>query len=108
MFGRRISSFILATVFLPLFLMVSFHHHGPYSEAVCDNCSQNIPHSHLSQNTDVCLVCQFLTVLWLTSAEEEFRASVPDGIWIEDTEVDGPHNLVAENFSTRAPPFFFC
>ena len=108
MIGRNLSSFVLSAVFLPVLLLASFHHHGTYTETACEGCSQNIPHSHLDQNTDDCLVCQFLTFLWLTSSETGSCAPAQDNVSLEDTLVSGPHCTVAESLSTRAPPVFFC
>lgn len=108
MLGRRISSLILSTVFLPVFLVVSFHHHGAFSEAGCEGCSQSIPHSHLDEGTDACLVCQFLSALWLTSQEAEPCSPVPEGTSLEEALVIGLYGTVVDSPSTRAPPVFFC
>ncbi|MCR4864894.1 MAG: hypothetical protein K5850_07040 [Bacteroidales bacterium] len=95
-------------VFLPMFLVASFHHHNAIPELTCEGCSQNIPHSHLGQNTDLCPVCQFLSALWIASSETEQCAPLPDILCFNEVVTSGPHAVVPGCLSTRAPPVFFC
>lgn len=98
----------MSAVFLPVFLAVSLHQHGTVSDILCNGCSQNIPHSHFNQNTDLCLVCQFLSATWLISSEEEYHSPVPDSVLLDEAVVTFTLYAVVERLSTRAPPVFFC
>lgn len=113
MTGRKISAFILSAVFLPALILASFHRHEavPDSAGVsCAGCESHMPHSHLGgvQHTDECLVCQFLTVLWLVTDNE-----CPDIPAIEYTSkavatVAQPLLASVIVHGLRAPPAVFC
>ena len=105
---RKIASIVLSTVLLPMFLLTTFHHHETYSETNCEGCSQSIPHSHFDQSTDACLVCQFLTLPWLVSAEAERCTPVSQSISLEENLIPGPYHVIVASLTTRAPPVLFC
>ena len=109
---RKISAFLLSAVFLPTLLLTALHRHQPETEAdssVCAGCESHTPHSHLSDvhQTDECLVCQFLTVLWLPS---DGRKPVgPDSGFTILSDSFGTHlaGVSVPGQSTRAPPYVF-
>ena len=63
---------LLTAVILPALLLSSFHHHDPLPEPQCIDCVHHVPHGHVSgiQHMDDCLVCQFLSVSWLTASDD--------------------------------------
>lgn len=111
--GRKISAFILSAVFLPALMLASFHRHEVVpdpSGVSCAGCESHMPHSHLDgvQHTDECLICQFLTVIWLVTDNE-----CHDTPAIEYTSkaVAAVVQPVLASFifhGLRAPPAVFC
>ena len=108
MVGRKISAFVLSAVIMPVILLASFHQHERPAEGACEECSQHIPHNHFSQNTDNCLVCQFLTISWLTSSAQTHCAPASETDFLKVFAVIGPDEEPVDGISARAPPFFFC
>ncbi|MBO6249018.1 MAG: hypothetical protein J6N54_09425 [Bacteroidales bacterium] len=110
MVKRKIYGILMLAVILPAILLSSFHHHHPVSDEHCFNCSNHIPHSHLSgvTQTDDCLVCQFLAVRWVLSAEE--RPDAPAVITKFVYGFSGIDSDAAKLISIplRAPPFVSC
>ena len=104
---------LLAAVFLPTLLLVSLHRHQPAQEpddGVCAECQSNVPHSHLSgiSHTDECLVCQFLTVVWLAS--DSGCVDTPAVEYAATTAASAERPVLASVFvyGLRAPPVVFC
>ncbi len=116
---RRLSAFLLSAVILPALFMAPMHRHVSVAEAgsavtsasvACAGCESHIPHSHLNDipHAHECLVCQFLTVVWLVSAEECPVAPVEeyfDGIV---TSMAKPALSSVRIPGLRAPPAVFC
>ncbi len=76
----------------------------------CVGCESHIPHSHLEgvPHTYECLVCQFLTIVWLASDEESPEAPVEecsDVVIAPEAQFALPSVQVP---GMRAPPFVFC
>lgn len=69
---RHIASWILLAVFLPMLVLSSLHvHHVEADDASCTACVQHQCHGHLSQLSDSmhhCVLCQFLTLTFVTGA----------------------------------------
>lgn len=110
---RNIAAMMLSAVFLPTLLLVSLHRHQPVAEgdsSVCSECASHVPHSHLSgiNHTDDCLICQFLTVVWMPSEEESaVQPAVESSEWYDASAGQAPHILFLVP-SLRAPPAVFC
>ncbi|MBO4923120.1 MAG: hypothetical protein J5382_03235 [Bacteroidales bacterium] len=80
------------------------------ASVACAGCESHIPHSHLNDvpHAHECLVCQFLTVVWLISAEERPVAPAEeyfDGIVDSLTK---PALSSVRMPGLRAPPAVFC
>lgn len=116
---RRIWAFLLSAVILPTLLLAPLHRHASVAEAgsaadvacvACAGCESHIPHSHLNDvpHAHECLVCQFLTVVWLISAEEHPVAPAEEYF---DGIVDSlakPALSSVRMPGLRAPPAVFC
>lgn len=70
---RKIVSWMLLAVFVPMLVLSSVHVHG-YSNSLvdkCNECVQHHCHGHLGQQTaslHECVLCQFLSLPMLTVA----------------------------------------
>lgn len=116
---RKIWAFLLSAVILPTLLMAPMHRHVSMAETdgvvasasvACAGCESHIPHSHLNDvpHAHECLVCQFLTVVWLISAEEHPVAPAEEYF---DGIVDSlakPALSSVRMPGLRAPPVVFC
>ena len=110
---RSIAALVLSAVFLPTLLLASLHRHEPVQESqgiACAECEGHIPHSHLSgiSHTDECLVCQFLTVVCLPSAESAMAAPACEFSEFCDAPVERPVHISYLVPDTRAPPVVCC
>ena len=110
---RKISALLLSAVFLPTLLLTGLHRHQPEPESdnsVCAGCESHTPHSHLSgaHHADECLVCQFLTIVWLPSDDQ--KTAGPDGEFsvLPDTLDSHPISISVLAPSGRAPPYVSC
>lgn len=107
---RRLYALILSAVILPAVFVSSFHHHEPVAEIDCVDCARHVPHGHLSnlQGTYDCLICQFLSVSWLHTADaEDVRPALPV-IRTAGMSVPVLPTVSVGSLSTRAPPSVFC
>jgi len=100
----------MLAVILPALFMSSLHHHEPVHEDKCINCGDHVPHSHLRgvSHTDDCLVCQFLTVLWLASKGEMVDRPIVFARPLSNVEIPSVGAGFSCLVSPRAPPFVFC
>ena len=108
---RRLSAWLLLSVFLPMLLLSSLHVHEsvPVSSG-CSECVNHIPHQgHLSLNTihvNDCVLCQFATLPFLM-ASIVFAAIIS---WGHQTAIVKPsarlQYAVSRRHSPRAPPVF--
>lgn len=107
---RRFYAIMLSAVILPVILLSSFHHHEPVRDIDCIDCSHHIPHGHLNQwqGTDECLVCQFLTVSWLTSSESVMIRPTLPSHYLWEISVPALATGSVLSLSTRAPPSVIC
>ncbi len=101
---------ILLAIILPTIFLSSFHHHEAFSDGDCTNCAAHLPHQHIngSHGTDCCLICSFLTILWVNSEETTGPALQENscGIFLSPAfHACGPYAVC---HSTRAPPTVFC
>lgn len=110
MLKRKIYGIVMLSVILPTILLSSFHHHHLVAEGHCFNCSHHVPHSHLGgvSQTDECLVCQFLALVWAPSS-----VAIPDApVVVSKLEFSsGDTSCVAAKLISippRAPPVVFC
>ena len=108
---RRISAWLLLSVFLPMLLLSSLHVHenAPVSSG-CSECVNHIPHhGHLSLDTihlDDCVLCQFATLPFLVAATVFFVA-VSWGFHLAFVEPSARLQFtVCRHYSPRAPPVF--
>ena len=108
---RRISAWLLLSVFLPMLLLSSLHVHenAPVSSG-CSECVNHIPHhGHLSLDTihlDDCVLCQFATLPFLVAAIV-FFAAVSWGFRLVLVEPSARLQFtVCRHYSSRAPPVF--
>ena len=106
---RRISAWLLLSVFLPMLLLSSLHVHeeAPIGSG-CSECVNHIPHhGHLSLNTihlNDCVLCQFATLPFLMSVMV-FVTVVSWGCHIAIVQPLDRLLLVAcRHHSSRAPP----
>lgn len=69
---RRLSAWMLLSVFLPMLLLSSLHRHAERGVGVCTECVQHQPHAgHLTQamgGMGDCLLCHFLSLSYLPLA----------------------------------------
>ena len=70
---RKIASWVLLAIYLPLLLVSSLHVHetSDASESGCVECVHHQCHGHLTQLSDVmheCVLCQFLTFSYVAVA----------------------------------------
>lgn len=114
---RNIAALLLSAVFLPTLLLAPLHRHASAAEGAanaasvaCAGCESHIPHSHLNDVAQAheCLVCQFLTIVWMPSDEEVSVSPTPEfgGLCV----VPSTHlvSLSVTVPSGRAPPTVFC
>ena len=108
---RRISAWLLLSVFLPMLLISSLHIHeeAPVSND-CYECVNHIPHQgHLSLNTihlNDCVLCQLATLPFLMAAAI-FVTIVSWGPQIVIVQPSAKLQLVVCHYhSPRAPPVF--
>lgn len=101
---------LLTAVILPAILVSSFHHHELLPEPQCIDCVHHVPHGHVSgiQHTDDCLVCQFLSISWLTVSDEPLAIPVLRTILLGESPCQASDFLFFQHLSTRAPPAVFC
>jgi len=62
---RKISAWLLLSVFVPMVMMSAFHTHDFSEETPCAECVKHVPHGHLAQTQTGmadCLLCQFLSL----------------------------------------------
>ena len=111
---RKISAWILLSVFVPMLVISSFHVHG--SEASlndsCHECINHIPHAgHLiaeHMGLHACILCQFLSSAYLaasTMAVTLFYAFSQERHCFIHQFIQ---SFRKENNCGRAPPFSFC
>ena len=110
---REISAMLLAAVLLPTLLLASLHRHQPVQEpddSVCAECQSHVPHSHLSgiSHTEECLVCQFLTVVWLASDSGCADTLAMEHSAMAAVSVERPVLASVLVYGLRAPPAVFC
>ena len=76
----------------------------------CVGCESHIPHSHLEgvPHTDECLVCQFLTVVWIPAGEGAVGNPFVEYTCMEDAPAPHLTHFSLLGPSTRAPPVVFC
>jgi hypothetical protein len=109
---RRLASFILLSVFVPMIILTSVHIHKPVTSdaEVCRLCLLHIQHpNHFQQHSAAfsqCLLCQLSSLPYVEPAcidliaFTSFVSSVPDSFSRE------PSSTVKGVKSTRAPPYF--
>ena len=74
---RRISSWVILAVFVPMLLLTSFHRHHPMAEGQeeCMECAHHVHHSsHVSAGgttIDACLLCQLSSTPYTVSVTTE-------------------------------------
>lgn len=77
---RHISAVVLLAVFLPMFMLSSFHvHPEAHSDGEsCEECVHHLPHAGHISNLTVCsfdcVLCQFLTLPFLLAPVVVFKA----------------------------------
>lgn len=77
---RHISAVVLLAVFLPMFLLSSFHVHpeAHWDGESCEECVHHLPHAGHISNLTVCsfdcVLCQFLTLPFLLAPVVVFTA----------------------------------
>ena len=108
---RRLSAWLLLSVFLPMLLLSSLHVHEsvPVSSG-CSECVNHIPHQgHLSIDTihaNDCVLCQFATLPFLMASIVVVAAIT----WGHKTAIVKPsarlQYAVGRHHSPRAPPVF--
>lgn len=70
----RLFAWILLSVFVPMMVMLSLHHHEAHHdhETACVECAHHLPHAgHLSSEQETfhdCVLCQFYGVPYLLSS----------------------------------------
>ena len=107
---RRIYSWLLLSVFLPIMILSSIHVHEDISAGIsCSDCINNIPHQgHISLDSvhlHDCLLCQFASLPFVVSAFV-LISIIPCGNVI--TYVEPSAKLLfatCRHHSPRAPPF---
>lgn len=107
---RRIASWVLLSVFVPMMVLVSLHHHGFHTdvEHTCVQCEHHVPHAgHISAQTvshGDCVVCQFTTLSYLPSLSVAYSPNLcpitADVVWQTFLFVA----VHVGSHSSRAPP----
>ena len=107
---RRLYAVLLSAIILPTFFLTSFHHHEIHPDTDCVDCGHQHPHGHLGQRqgTGDCLICQFLSIVWLTSDDETLRKPLEIAIRLAEVPAGQSVSLPLPLLSTRAPPTVFC
>lgn len=115
---RKIASWILLAVFLPMLVFASLHVHGEahYEDETCSACAHHQCDGHLSQyagSYHECVLCHFLSLPMLAVAVATLAVcstfcGKPIIVWHDDV-CYASHTVVG----LRAPPYvlrivFFC
>ena len=111
---RKVSAWILLSVFIPMLIASSLHVHGVESSTypICHECISHIPHSgHLladHMGLHSCVLCQFLSIAFLAASAITF--SIISSFLFERNSFIPPfsQSFLGDNTSRRAPPFLFC
>lgn len=110
---RRIASWVLLSVFLPMIVLTSLHTHSVQLDAdnTCVQCEHHLPHAgHLSAQSAVwhdCVVCQMVSLPFLLPATVVFFAlslSAPVSFAVRPFLMPA---AVVDSRSARAPPYAF-
>ncbi|MBR1595134.1 MAG: hypothetical protein IJ726_07350 [Phocaeicola sp.] len=111
---RKISAWILLSVFIPMLIASSLHIHGGEvtMNDSCHECINHIPHSgHLiagHMGLHSCILCQFLSIAYLAASSTAvvlFSASSRVDFYFIPQFCQ---SFQGNNTSGRAPPFSFC
>ncbi|MBQ6044635.1 MAG: hypothetical protein IJL42_03835 [Bacteroidales bacterium] len=114
---RNIAALLLSAVFLPTLLLAPLHRHTSVADGVaatakvaCAGCESHIPHSHLNDvaHSHECLVCQFLTVVWVPSDGEAPVIHAGDFTGLCTVPSCPLVSVSVSVPSGRAPPTVFC
>ena len=120
---RNIAALLLSAVFLPTLLLAPLHRHisvvdgvaattgaGSADRVACAGCESHIPHSHLNDvaHSHECLVCQFLTVVWVPSDGEAPVIHAGDFTGLCAVPSCPLVSVSVSVPSGRAPPTVFC
>lgn len=111
---RKVSAWILLSVFIPMLIASSLHIHGEETSSltICHECINHIPHSgHLfadQMGVHSCILCQFLSIVFL--AASAITISIIFSFLFERNSFIPPfcQSFQGDNTSGRAPPFLFC
>lgn len=111
---QRWTARLLIALFVPLLLLSSMHHHAAAvnDETVCVECAHHTPHNgHLSAQATVihdCVLCQFLSVVYLTTSVVVLLSLTPTHVTNPTERAAFGQLCTVGSISSRAPPFSFC
>ncbi|MBO7470497.1 MAG: hypothetical protein J6T78_01405 [Bacteroidaceae bacterium] len=106
---RHIAAWVLLATYLPMLLFSSLHLHNDegYGETTCAECVQHQCHGHLSQFSDgmhQCLLCQFLTLSYVSNATKPQFCYQPKSKVSYAQYCQIPCRIGHDFVSLRAPP----
>ena len=109
---RRISTFILLSVLLPIVFVAPFHHHDEnlLTDIPCEDCSHHQPHpGHLGNKTGAedCFLCQLLAQLFIPSVGPVLNLLSSDSTPVFGHLSDAAVLCFTHHSSPRAPPVSF-
>jgi hypothetical protein len=110
---RRIASWVLLSVFVPMMVLFSLHHHSFHAdlEHSCVQCEHHLPHAgHFSAQTvshGDCVLCQFTSLQYLPFSAQVFSSILSYTIVDISWQPLFVAVVAVGHQTTRAPPTSF-
>ena len=107
---RKVSAWLLLSVFVPMMMLTALHHHQMVTGAAveCVDCSHHVHHGgHLSAggtSIDDCLLCQFLTLNYIAAAAVALAPAASNVSAMIRRQANALRNRIGGSRDSRAPP----
>ena len=107
---RRLSAWVLLSVFVPMLALSLVHHHESVSseDVECMDCAHQVRHSgHFSVGSvsvDNCLICQLVSLPYVKATDMVLRLSQPKSETAVKAVVQPLQRVALAYLSPRAPP----
>lgn len=108
---RRLSAWVLLSVFLPMLMLTTLHRHEALEDAevVCVDCAHHVHHSgHLqagAASIDYCVLCQLATTPYVCPLQQLVSGFLPELGFVVATPADHLLGGMVRQQQSRAPPF---